>query len=450
MFGLKARDTAKSAVHQTTAKTEQRKPLQDLDVNRSRYHKLPSKDGAIGEKGLFASGFKVYGDGETCSRKTATASADTKKMTGQKSALQTSHGVSKDKSLPMSAMAQVTSDESLVEQLAKIRIQKVPKNKEKCSDEDIAKQDAPTPHPEDAKSAPLWDITKTQEPKPANTEETIGTGAIRKSSIYEPRTAQDSVVRELKSFPLNALAAEWKASSAAVEPNTNTIATADRPGSDKSPEGTQPIPTFWDLFADVCPDVPTTGRKIVGRRQYSPVKPNHSRASTSSSSHSSTSILGELDDRSGEILRYQRYKEARRRKAIEAMRVEQERQKRMLDAPAIPQPKGLYPNSPIGVKDQRQMSPPTVAIAAETYSAKNGPGANGYQRNGMYNQVAAPLRETNTIATGPIERSSICIYKYPTPPNFPIRYEPAEILKMNYQQKHTGKGILKNQVKSRK
>uniref|UniRef100_A0A182R6K1 Uncharacterized protein n=1 Tax=Anopheles funestus TaxID=62324 RepID=A0A182R6K1_ANOFN len=416
----------------------ERRPLQDINVNRIHHPNIPSKDGANTGKTSIPFGFQVFADGETSSftKKANVKIFPCKKYSVAKDIGANVNSVS-DRTV-LKAGTQVASMNWLEKQLAAMQVEKQLNKEmvpiaEKHAVEDI-KNAVPTAHPYYESSVVLDNSAKQYEDNICASSENFGqekglesneTGAIRKvTSNAACSTELKSIVGELPTFTLNVTAEEWSA-----RPNNTTTGTHFDTGTSCDFTQSNSMPTFWNLHAEdfqpklsvPYPDASGTygnnfittthhrpGRKIVGRN-LGPVEKVQQCPTRCDS-------LKQLDDRSDEIARYHKHKEALRNKATEAMRIQQARLNRTSEQhQTVP-------------TDGKNMLPQTTT----TY--KNYPtelsGMNGLQRgrNTSYNQVpTVPF-----AAELPSVKRSVCIIKYPTPPNVPIRYEPTELMKMNH------------------
>ncbi|XP_035912972.1 uncharacterized protein LOC118512530 isoform X1 [Anopheles stephensi] len=460
MIGIKPRDAVKPVVKQCA--TKKRPPLGDIDVNRGHHKILPSKHGQHDGKGY---GLKVFADGETSSTKkkesiqistklASTLNDAKKKLVGGKKPFQFidelrngAQSVTRDTCVAMkkpqaAAAVQVADTDRLEEQLALMSVGKMHNKtrhqipgtgaqgvesvtKEASNAHAHAKEMDLKVHHHDADTrATLKSVSQTQEPKSATSSN--GTGAIRKvvPEAYEMPT-----------FQLNVQAKEWKPISANASngPLTNPNGTVS--GSTRSSSVDRQLPSSWNLQLDDDAnltkqrgkfsgtyrhhDLPSTvypcGRKIVGRQSTSLERKKQP---------ASRDIMRELDDRTQEIERYERYKESRRKKAIEAMRVEQERLKWSAQA-AQQQPLRL--DVPTYVQNQCQ--PAVFGAATNHTSTGTVAGMHGFRRtNGSISSHSLHSQ----VPLAPPVKSPICIMKYPTPPNIPIRYKPEQLLELNY------------------
>uniref|UniRef100_A0A182MUJ8 Uncharacterized protein n=1 Tax=Anopheles culicifacies TaxID=139723 RepID=A0A182MUJ8_9DIPT len=481
MLGLQARDAGKPVASECTSKA--RRPLKDIDVNRSHHSIHSSKDGRNTGKANVSSGFQVFADGETSSTKKVnvkvpvkSSATDAKLVVGGNKPCQDINGISGKKTnftkdigaiiaeeiengFKANRVACNTSSSSdrafaktaapntkmnwLEKQIALMQVEKGPNN---------AQNHVPATDPQNVEGGKkavstvipchkeidtstlgaeqledIWasfeNLGLKEERKPANTNDT---GAIRKVVSNEACATEVKHVNALPTYTLNVMAQEWNGT--ASKANKESLYNGGH--SSKSSQPTSDIqlhPTFWDniLASNTEPNLPNqyadatgtylhdnatathpTGRKIVGRK----CPPLEKRRQPTQND-----ILRELDDRTEEIQRFERYKEARRRKAIEAMRIEQERVNRTsVQRQAEP------------INKNRQMQPTT------NYPATRATFVNGFEDAMNISLNQKPIQPPS--ATVPVAKPNFCIIKYPTPPNVPIRYEPEDILKLNFTQ----------------
>uniref|UniRef100_A0A182S907 Uncharacterized protein n=1 Tax=Anopheles maculatus TaxID=74869 RepID=A0A182S907_9DIPT len=475
MIGIQARDAVKPVINQCT--TKERRPLGDIDVNRSHHKIITTEDGQITGKGHIASGFQVFSDGETSSKKKDCLKISTKLA----STLNGAKTKTVSGKMPFQFIDEMRNGERSVTKTASIAMKKV--NAAKLADTDllgtqialmsIEKKANTTQHqilgtdPQAAQgiqkdasngmtNSMAIDLTEQYGEVICATSKSVsqmqelainsnGTGAIRK---VVPETMDNNVCK-LPSFQLNVKANEWNATTGDASNGTG-VNNDNYSGSTPSNSEVRQLPLFWNICLEneaqaskqrgntagtyENHDLPYTaqssGRKIVGR-QLTPLERRQQPLNRD--------IMRELDDRTQEIERYERYKESRRKKAIEAMRVEQERIKWSAQSEAS-QHQQLRPNVLTNTKNKCQ----SAAIVAKTNhpSTRTVAGMHGFQRTNSnisvhsFNQVPSPpLAGKKPSPTG----SNICIMKYPTPPNVPIRYEPGELWKLNYSAMHTNK-----------
>ncbi|XP_053667162.1 uncharacterized protein LOC128716266 [Anopheles marshallii] len=467
MIGIQALETNKPVVSEFT--TKERRPLKDIDVNRSHQLNIPSKDGRNIGKATISSGFRVFADGETNVKIPVKVSADGEKQVfGAKKPFQTINGtcskklitkdtgpisveqvdvgfrancgVFKDNSLSdhtiSATSAKVANMNWLEKQLAMLQV------KETSSKPQIlvtnscgvgVKNTVSTVIPNIneidnlARSAKQYEDNvcagKAKEPEPSTND----TGAIRKVVSDTANSTKFNNTSQLPIFKWNVMAEEWNTTKEKLYDHGNSK------DSFSSNVGVQQISTPWNFDAfnvetnlpnqytdatGINRNFPSTtqsiGRKIVGKK-CTPFERGHQVAAND--------ILRELDDRTEEIQLYERYKEARRKKAIEAMRVEQERKKRKIE---------LRPNVPTNMKNPQQ----STVIRGRNYPTERF-GIDGFQRptNTSYNP--GPTLPLPAIAPG--VKPSVCIIKYSIPPNEPIRYEPIDLLRMNTSNKNADK-----------
>ncbi|XP_050079090.1 uncharacterized protein LOC126565931 [Anopheles maculipalpis] len=465
MIGMQVRDTAKPV---TQCTNRERRPLGDIDVNRSHDKIIPSKDRQTTGEGHIPSAFQVFDDGETSSKKKNGIKISTKlasvlnnaekKMASDKTPFLSINRmrsgeqlVTKDScvsntkikaaifnsdvptnGVPVAEIDQLEAQFALmsVEKLHNKTQNQIPGNTAVTKNVSNA-----TAHSTDIDlmkecckdmCAILETAPQMQEPK-SSTNSTY-TGAIRKVVA----DTVDDKLHELPYFQLNVEAKEWKATPANA---TNETLNGSFPGSSKLRSGIRELPSFWNLnFDDHAQHGNTTGaqpcggRKIVGRQLTSPKRRQKS---------VNRNIMFELDDRTQEILRYERGLESRRKKALEAMRVEQERIKWSALSGAA-QKQQLCPIVSTNTKNQYQ--PAVIAATTNHNPTHTVAGIHGFQRTSSSNSSSAhsanqmPLLPLAEKQPAPV-RSSICIMKHRTPPNTLIRYEKAELLKLNYSAK---------------
>ncbi|XP_052895475.1 uncharacterized protein LOC128302649 [Anopheles moucheti] len=456
----------------------------DIDVNRRHQPHIPFKDGRNIGKATISSGFQVFADGETNVKIPMKVPADgAKQVVGFKKPFQMINGISSKKSVTnhtgaingeqlnvgFRANCGAFKDNSLFEHTIsttsakgsnmnwlekQLALMEIKEKSNKPQDRVLVTEsygaegiinDVPAPHIKEidflAPTAKQYEDNvcggreKELEPKLSTSD----TGAIRKVIPDVFNSTKFNNTSQLPTFKLNVMAEEWNTTKKILyDHGTSKDSVA-------SHVGVQQKPTFWNVqtnnpqpeLPQQCTDAtetnhnfPTTtqpiGRKIVGKK-LTPFERGHQAMAVD--------ILLELDDRTQEIERYERYKATRRKKAIEAMRVEQERIKRK---------KELYQNVPSNMKNPLQ---PTVFRCSNCTTERFG--IDGFQRtkNTSYNPVPTiPLS-----AMVPDVKPSVWIIKYPTPPNEPIRYEPTDLLRMNYTPNNNAdKNSKKRQEKLKK
>ncbi|XP_049283634.1 uncharacterized protein LOC125763938 isoform X2 [Anopheles funestus] len=409
----------------------------DINVNRIHHPNIPSKDGANTGKASIPFGFQVFADGETSS---FTKKANVKIFPCKKDSVAKDIGANvnsvSDRTVPK-AGTQVASMNWVEKQLAAMQVEKQLNKEmvpiaEKHAVEDI-KYAVPTAHPYYESSVVLDNSAKQYEANICASSENFcqekgpksnGTGAIRKVTSNAACSTELKSAVELPTFKLNVTAEEWSA-----RPNNTTTGTHFDNGTSCDFTQSNSMPTFWNLHAEdfqpklsvPYPEASGTygnnfvtnthhrpGRKIVGRN-LGPVEKVQQCPMLCDS-------LKQLDDRSDEIARYHKHKEALRNKATEAMRIQQARLNRTSEQ---------YPTVPTNGKNMLPQTTTTYKNYPSEWS-----GMSGLQRgrNTSYNQVpTVPF-----AAELPSVKRSVCIIKYPTPPNVPIRYEPTELMKMNH------------------
>uniref|UniRef100_A0A182WH56 Uncharacterized protein n=1 Tax=Anopheles minimus TaxID=112268 RepID=A0A182WH56_9DIPT len=498
MLGLQARKTEKPMASEYTSKA--RRPLQDIDVNRSHHSILSSKDGQNAGKASLHSGFQVFADGGTSSTKKVkvkepgkSSAADAKPIVGGITAFQpvnriwNKHVVTKDigsiraeqiavglktnsgacnanslsECTATTTAAQNTKMELLQNQLALMQVEKMtnqPKAQVPATDpqnvEGIEKAVSTViPFCKENDSSGLG--AKQQENNICAGSENLGleqkqksvtnnTGAIRKVVSNVACASEVNHVKVFPTFPFNVMAKEWTGTASIA--NKESLYDDGNPPVFTQPSiGVQQFPTIWnsqatnsqpnlpnhytDANGAYCHDFPTTtqptGRKIVGRK-LSPLP---------RSLPAQCDILSELDDRTQEIWRFKKYQESRRIKATEAMRVQQERTNRM-----------SAHRQNVWMNMQHPMQPTATTSKTNPTTCS---GVNGSQRTTDIPLVQMPILPPPTTPARP--KPNVCIIKYPTPPNAPIRYEPSDLLKMNYtSNKNLDKCLKKDQEKSKK
>uniref|UniRef100_A0A182QP05 Uncharacterized protein n=1 Tax=Anopheles farauti TaxID=69004 RepID=A0A182QP05_9DIPT len=357
-----------------------RKPLGDIDVNQSRANVIASKKNAN-----VSLAFKVFADGETIVQK-KNSSKDS-----QPSAVDKTHQKCRN-----SNVLDDVKDDCKSFSIGKrdpVSVADVTTSKQASDEERITQQLAMM-------------LFETLEKKP-------------QAEVNSPKLIVCDEKPVVKS-KLNVEAKEWYSTSGvATNKIADEIISSNQRFKTVFPNAKE-YPLFGELQATATHSnglfsTPTHGRKITGRPVTPTLRTSPLRPSTPAT------ILSELDDRSAEIQRFLRYKEARRQKAIEAMRVEQERQTRRVEMLSKAE-------NATGV---RSSSVKESSLPGDIYAARTQYGNRKYQRKPIV------VRDPSTSVTEIVRSQSGCTNLYPTEPFLPIRYQPEDILNLNYLKKDT-------------